>query len=121
VRFGVAICADIDDAAIFAEHARSGARVVFEAAAPGLYGDQATRDWRSGFVWWRGECHHKLATYARENGLSIAFATQAGRTCDEDFPGGGYVFGLDGHCLAATADWTEDAIYATIASTEGKR
>lgn len=118
VRFGVAVCADIDSAAIFAEHARSGARVVFEAAAPGLYGDQATRNWRSGFEWWRDECHHKLGSYARENGLYVAVATQAGRTCDEDFPGGGYLFGPDGRCLAATADWTENVLYATIATAD---
>jgi hypothetical protein len=64
--------------------------VVFEVAAPGLYGEQATRDWRSGYEWWRGECHEYLSAYARDYGLWIAVATQAGRTVDEDFPGGEY-------------------------------
>jgi predicted amidohydrolase len=114
VRFGVAICADIDNAALFAEHARSGARVVFVAAAPGLYGEQATRDWRAGYAWWQGECHLKLGTYARDHRLCIAVATQAGRTSDEDFPGGGYVYGPDGRCLAATSDESGGALYATI-------
>ena len=55
LRFGVAICADIDCADLFAEHAQAGARIIFECAAHGLYGEQATRDWRSSYDWWRGE------------------------------------------------------------------
>ena len=113
--FGVAICADIGSPDVFAESARRGARVVFEAAAPGLYGPQATRNWRSGFEWWRGECHTKLSRYAREQRLFIAVATQAGRTIDEDFPGGGYVFGPDGACLRETPDWSEGVLYAELA------
>ena len=111
---GVTICADIDNEALFAEHAHGGARLVFEAAAPGLYGDQATRDWRTGYEWWRGECQTKLARYARENGIAIAVATQAGRTRDEDFPGGGYLFGPDGVCMAATEDWREGILWVTV-------
>lgn len=114
VPFSLAICADIGDPEIFAAGARRGARVIFEAAAPGLYGEQATRDWRAGFEWWRGECHDKLGRYARDLGVSIAVATQAGRTVDEDFPGGGYLFGPDGACLAATPDWAEGVLEATI-------
>ncbi|MGZ3599533.1 MAG: carbon-nitrogen hydrolase family protein [Ktedonobacterales bacterium] len=114
VTFGVAICADIDDAAIFEEATQQGARLIFEAAAPGLYGSQETRNWRAGFEWWRGECCSKLATYARDNHVFIAVATQAGRTGDEDFPGGGYVFGPDGNCLHATPDWLEGVLYATL-------
>jgi predicted amidohydrolase len=113
-RFSLAICADIDEPAVFADGARAGARVVFEAAAPGLYGDMATRNWRSGYEWWRGECHTKLARYARDNRVFIAVATQAGRTADEDFPGGGYVFGPDGALLAETPDWSEQVLYATL-------
>jgi len=112
--FGVAICADIDDAAVFAECAGLGARVVFEMAAPGLYGPQETRDWRAGYEWWRNECLTKLGRYARENGIAIAVATQAGRTCDEDFPGGGYVFSADGVCISATPDWSEGIHYAAL-------
>jgi predicted amidohydrolase len=106
VPFGVAICADIDNPAVFAAKAARGARLVFEAAAPGLYGEQATRDWASGHGWWRSECEAKLGCYAREHGIDIAVATQAGRTVDEDFPGGGYLFGPDGALLAATPDWS---------------
>lgn len=102
----LAICADIDNATLFAACAERGARLVLHAAAPGLYGEQATRDWRSGFDWWRGECHAKLGGYASEYCISIATATQAGRTVDEDFPGGGYLFAPDGRCLAQSADWS---------------
>lgn len=114
LRFGVAICADIDCADLFAEHAQAGARVIFECAAPGLYGEQATRDWRAGYEWWRGECMEKLGRYARANAVSIAVATQAGRTRDEDFPGGGYLFAPDGRCLAQTPDWREGALWVEV-------
>ncbi len=111
---GLSICADIENPGVFAENAQQGARVIFEAAAPGLYGEQATRNWQSGFDWWRGECHTKLGQYAREHHVTIAVATQAGRTIDEDFPGGGYVFGPDGSCLYETPDWSEGILYATL-------
>ncbi len=109
--YGIAICADIHNPDVFAACARQGAQVVFEVAAPGLYGEQATRDWRSGYAWWRGECHQYLAAYARDYRLWIAVATQAGRTVDEDFPGGGYLFRPDGECVYETADWLEGLAY----------
>ena len=111
---GTAICADISNPAVFARNVAQGARLIFEAAAPGLYGEQATRDWRAGYAWWRDECHTKLGAYARDFGVTIAVATQAGRTRDEDFPGGGYVFGPDGACLAESGDWSEGVLYATV-------
>lgn len=111
---GLAICADIDNPAVFADCAQRGARAVFECAAPGLYGAQETRDWASGCGWWRGECFEKLRRYARENGIVVAVATQAGRTRDEDFPGGGYVFAPDGACVAETGDWSEGILYTTL-------
>lgn len=114
---GVAICADIDNPAVFDTSARQGAQIIFEAAAPGLYGAQETRDWQSGFSWWRDECHIKLAGYAREHGIFIAVATQAGRTVDEDFPGGGFLFGPDGSCLAEAPDWSPGVLYATVPLT----
>jgi predicted amidohydrolase len=111
---GLAVCADIDAPTVFADVANLGATIVFEAAAPGLYGAQVTRDWRSGFAWWRGECTTKLGRYAREYGLFIAVATQAGRTIDEDFPGGGYLLGPKGQLLAASEDWSEGALYVDV-------
>jgi predicted amidohydrolase len=114
VKFGLAICADVDSPAVFADSAQRGARVIFEAAAPGLYGEQATRDWQAGYAWWRGECLEKLGRYARESSIYIAVATQAGRTRDEDFPGGGYLFGPDGCCLAETPDWSEGVLSVQV-------
>lgn len=112
--FGVSLCYDISNPAVFTKCARQGARIVFAAAAPGLYGSQETRDWQAGFDWWRGECHRLFRRYARENGIAIAVATQAGRTEDEDFPGGGYLFAPDGDCLAETPDWSEGVLYAML-------
>jgi predicted amidohydrolase len=112
--FAMSICADIEDPSVFATAARQGARIVFEAAAPGLSGEQETRDWQAGFDWWRSECHTKLSRYAREQGIHIAVATQAGRTVDEDFPGGGYLFGPDGRCIVESADGSPSVLYAEI-------
>jgi predicted amidohydrolase len=114
VPFGMAICADISNETVFAECARQGARIVIELAAPGLNGDQSSRDWRSGFEWWKGECHKYLRRYAEEYKIWIAVATQAGRTVDEDFPGGGYIFAPDGRCMVETLDWSTRAVYLEI-------
>lgn len=113
-RFGLAICADINNPQVFADNASEGAKIIFEMAAPGLYGEQATRNWDSGFEWWQQECQTKLAHYAHENKVYIAVATQAGRTIDEDFPGGGYIFDPNGECIAATPDWSAGVLYATL-------
>ncbi|MDA2922937.1 YggS family pyridoxal phosphate-dependent enzyme [Patescibacteria group bacterium AH-259-L07] len=112
--FGVCVCADIDKREIFKEYASQGARIIFEAAAPGLYGDQEDRNWQSGFNWWKNECRTKLSAYARTYKIHIAVATQAGRTIDEDFPGGGYVFDPKGEIIHATPDWKEGILYADI-------
>ncbi len=112
--FGMAICADIGNQEVFADCARQGAQIVFELAAPGLYGEQATRNWQSGFEWWEGECQKYLSQYTQEHGIWVAVATQAGRTVDEDFPGGGYVFAPDGRRLHATPDWSPGALYLQV-------
>ena len=69
VSFGLAICADIDNSEVFARAAEQGARLVLHPSAPGLYGAQATRDWQSGFAWWRDSCRTKLSAHAREHGI----------------------------------------------------
>jgi predicted amidohydrolase len=119
VTFGIAICADITNKDVFTQAARQGAVLVFELAAPGLYGEQATRNWRSGFEWWRGECDQHLSEHARDHGLWIAVATQAGRTIDEDFPGGAYLFAPDGSKRFETPNWSPGAIYVEIVDVEG--
>jgi predicted amidohydrolase len=118
--FGIAICADISNEQVFADCARQGAQVVFEVAAPGLYGEQATRNWQTGFAWWEGECQKYLSQYAQRYGIWVAVATQAGRTVDEDFPGGGYVFAPNGRRLYATPDWRPGAAYLAL-DLEGYR
>jgi predicted amidohydrolase len=118
--FGIAICADIDNESVFATCRRKGAQIVFELAAPGLYGDQATRAWESGYRWWEEECRTQLGAYARSYGLWIPVATQAGRTIDEDFPGGGYLFAPDGTRVYATDDWLPGVVYLDIDFTQGQ-
>ena len=112
--FGIAICADIDNPAVFARCREGGADIVFEVAAPGLYGEQATRNWESGYRWWEEKCRAQLGAYARDNGLWIAVATQAGRTMDEDFPGGGYLFARSGERVNATKNHLPGVLYVTI-------
>ncbi len=114
VRIGVAICADIGNAVVFADCAAAGAQMILELAAPGLYGDLATRDWAAGFSWWQKECRNHLARYARAYGVWIGVATQAGRTRDEDFPGGGYLFAPDGTCVGLTPHWAPGVLYAEV-------
>ncbi len=112
--FGLSICSDIDTEEIFAECARQRAQIVFELAAPGLHGEQESRDWHSGFEWWEGVCQKHLSGYAKKYGIWIAVATQAGRTIDEDFPGGGYIFAPDGNRVYATPDWLPRAVYVKL-------
>lgn len=117
--FGISICADIGNPEVTAECARQGARIVFELAAPGLYGEQATRNWQSGYAWWEGECKTILGGYAREHGIWIGAATQAGRTVDEDFPGGGYLFNPQGERVFATKDWSVGEVYLEVDLEQG--
>lgn len=112
--FGLAICADIENEAVFAACKQQGAQLVFELAAPGLYGAQATRNWAESYAWWAGECQQRLSHYAQAHQLWIGVATQAGRTVDEDFPGGGYVFAPTGARVFATPDWAPGAVYLAL-------
>jgi len=118
--FGIAICADIGNEAVFAECARQGAQIVFELAAPGLYGEQSARNWQSGYAWWEGECLKYLGRYSQEQGFWVGVATQAGRTVDEDFPGGGYLFSPAGQRVHATADWSPGAVYLDLDFESGQ-
>lgn len=112
--FGIAICSDIGMEKIFSECARMGAKIVFELAAPGLYGEQATRDWQAGYEWWEGECWSHFSVYAKKHNIWIGGATQAGRTVDEDFPGGGFLFSPKGERVYATKDWQPGVSYLEI-------
>lgn len=112
--FGIAICADICNEGVFSECARKGAQIVFESAAPGLHGEQETRNWQTGFEWWKNKCKKHLSQYTKKYNMWAVVATQAGRTADEDFPGGGYVFAPDGCRVCATSDWSPGALYVEI-------
>ena len=104
----LAICADSDRPDLFAAFAAGGAQVVFHSSAPGLYERRTdAASWQAGYDWYKGYLAERLPGYARAHGLFIAVATQTGRTADEDFPGGSFVFGPDGACLAATPDYHE--------------
>jgi predicted amidohydrolase len=118
--FGIAICADIDNEAVFATCRRGGAQIIFELAAPGLYGDQATRDWEAGYRWWEEKCRTQLGAYARTHDVWIAVATQAGRTIDEDFPGGAFLFAPDGTRVYTTADWSPGVVYLDFDFEQGQ-
>lgn len=117
---GLAICSDISNEPVFAYCKRKGADFVFELAAPGLFGEQVTRNWEKGYQWWEGECLNYLTQYARKYELWIGVATQAGRTIDEDFPGGGYLFSPGGERLLATKDYQPGAIYLELNSRTQK-
>jgi predicted amidohydrolase len=120
ITFGIAICADLGNASVFADCARQGAQVVFELAAPGLYGEQATRDWTSGFRWWDGEILKYMSQYTLKHHYWGAVATQSGRTSDEDFPGGAYIFAPNGKRVYATPDGTPGAVYIEIDLNTGR-
>jgi predicted amidohydrolase len=119
LKYGITICADIGNESIFAEYARQGAKIIFELAAPGLYGTQAARNWKSGYEWWEGVCREYFERYAKKYGIWIAVATAAGRTIDEDFPGGGYLFAPDGTRVYATQNWDPCEVYLEIDMNRG--
>lgn len=114
-KFGVAVCADRDWPDEFEFAARSGARVVFHPSAPGLWGRRTGEaSWRQGFDWWRDTCIEIHGKHARQFGVSIAVATQAGSTEDEDFPGWAALIGADGAIKAELPDWRAGALVVDI-------
>jgi predicted amidohydrolase len=116
---GVAICADLKNRQVFSQISTQGARLIFELAAPGLYGPQETRDWQASYAWWEGECQMYLGSYARDFDTWILVATQAGRTVDEDFPGGAFVFAPGGRRVFATPDGAPGAVFLEIDPDSG--
>ena len=114
LKFGVLTCADQEREDLFALCAREGAGLVLLPSAPGLFGAQAGRNWRSGYEWWRETCRNGIGSYARRLGIWTASTSQAGRTIDEDFPGGGYIFDERGRLVAETEDWSEGMIVGEV-------
>jgi predicted amidohydrolase len=104
--FAIAICAEAHVDRPFAYAQASGARLVCFAAAPGLYGRRTTEaEWRAGWDWWSGCALGDACRHARERGLWIALATQAGATDDEDFPGLAALVDPRGEVVVQTTDW----------------
>lgn len=105
-RFAIAICAESEVNRPF-EHARSvGAQLVCFCAAPGLYGRRTTaEEWRAGWDWWLSAGLADAQRHARECGLWIAIATQAGSTVDEEFPGLAALVDPRGDVVAQLPDW----------------
>lgn len=114
VKFGVLVCADQDREDLFALCAQKGVRLVLLPSAPGLFGAQARRNWKSGYEWWRDTCRNGIGSYAGRLGIWTASTSQAGRTVDEDFPGGGYIFDDNGRMVAETGDWSEGMIVGEV-------
>ena len=114
VKFSVLICADQEREDLFALCAGKGARLVLLPSAPGLFGAQARRNWHSGYEWWRETCRNGIGSYAGRLGIWTASTSQAGRTIDEDFPGGGYIFDDHGRMVAETEDWSEGMIVEEV-------
>ncbi len=113
-KFGLLVCADQQRKDLFARCKDRGAGLVILPSAPGLFGAQSRRDWQSGYEWWRETCRDGIGAYARELGIWTAATAQAGRTQDEDFPGGGWVYAPSGQLTAATKDWEEGMIVADV-------
>ena len=114
IETGLTICADISNEKVFEMYAKKGVKLIFELAAPGLYGEQTTRDWESGYMWWKNECNDHFGKYSQKYSLWIFVATQAGRTIDEDFPGGAYIFNPKGERIFSTDNWAIGPIFVEV-------
>ena len=115
VRCAIAICAESGIDRPFAHAAAVDAKLVLFCAAPGLWGrriDEAA--WRRGWEWWRGCGLGDARRHARERGLWIAIATQAGSTHDEDFPGLAALVDPAGNVSAELPDWREGNLIVEV-------
>lgn len=101
-RMGMSICADIENESVFSSYADRNTKIIFESAAPGLTGDITTRDWDRNHLWWKNFCNTFFSKYSKKYNLWIFVSTQAGRTLDEDFPGGAYIFNPKGERVLST-------------------
>jgi predicted amidohydrolase len=114
-RGAIAICAESRIDRPFAHAVTAGARLVLFCAAPGLYGrriDEAA--WKRGWEWWRGDGIGAAQRHARERGLWIALATQAGSARDEDFPGVAALIDPEGNVRAELPDWREGNLVVDV-------
>jgi predicted amidohydrolase len=114
-RCAIAICAESGIDRPFDHAASVDAKLVLFCAAPGLYGrriDEAA--WRRGWEWWRSVGLRDAQRHARERGLWIAIATQAGSTEDEDFPGLAALVDPTGGVCAELPDWRAGSLIVDV-------
>jgi predicted amidohydrolase len=82
-----------------------GAELILFCAAPGLYGRRTDQDgWQQGYDWWADSALTDARKHALR-GVTVAIATQAGSTEDEDFPGLAALVSPGGVVVAQLADW----------------
>ena len=115
VRCAIAICAESRTDRPFAHAVTADAKLVLFCAAPGLYGrriDEAA--WKRGWEWWRADGLGDAQRHARERGLWIAVATQAGSTHDEDFPGVAALIDPAGTLRAELPDWRAGSLIVEV-------
>lgn len=112
--YGVTICADIDLPNLYKKYSEAGCNIIFECASPDLYGSREKRDWAKGYEWWKNNCMSKIGSYAKQNNIMIAVATQRGRNEEDDFPGGGYLFSIKGDVIAETRDYRQDMLICEL-------
>jgi predicted amidohydrolase len=114
-RYAIAICAESGVDRPFAHAVAADAKLVLFCAAPGLYGrriDEAA--WKRGWEWWRADGIGAAQRHARERGLWIALATQAGSADDEDFPGVAALIDPEGNVRAELPDWREGNLVVDV-------
>jgi predicted amidohydrolase len=115
VRCAIAICAEGGVDRPFAHAAAVEAKLVLLCAAPGLWGRRIDEHaWRRGWEWWRGHGLGDARRHARDRGLWIAVATQAGSTHDEDFPGVAALVDPTGTVCAELPDWHEGSLIVDV-------
>lgn len=113
--FAVAICAESRIDRPFAHAESAGAKFLCFAAAPGLDERRTTEaEWQSGWDWWGSAGFRDTQRHARERGLWIAIATQAGATVDEDFPGLAALVNPQGEVVAQLPDWRPGTLVVDI-------
>jgi predicted amidohydrolase len=113
--FGVTICAESGVDFPWAEAARGGAPLVLFCSAPGLYGRRTDEaGWRAGHDWWCSAGLADATRHARELGVWVAMATQAGATEDEDFPGLAALIRPNGEVAAHLPDWLPGTLVVDV-------
>jgi NAD+ synthase (glutamine-hydrolysing) len=111
----IAICAESGVDRPFVHAEAVDAELVLFCAAPGLWGRRIDREaWQRGWDWWCEEGLGDARRHARERGLWIAIATQAGSTHDEDFPGLAALVDPAGVVTAQLPDWQPGTLVVDV-------